>query len=763
MTSFEYICNQGPGVGSIEIAVPVMSVYSRGRNIGMTISDYLERNIPATKFQFSNGWRHFVFQDYNEVANWDEYPCFEIVHSHIGMRGQKPCETGIKVFFHEGGWRPGFGKVVNEYKEFFFPPVRETWDRAGCFKCGNIYTSENTYALKYLEVHGHFPWYGHYFIQEEQKEWSAISYLERRLRAGRKPDDKGPKINPGLIDDRLTALKKAGISPHWYINFSDGYRPEVEKRWPESIAKKSNGAYAPSGWRFCHLMNPDPSLPFGKHIISNAKKVIERYPQLDGFFLDCFRHLEFDPAHDDGVTMVNNKPAYNISWGLGRLQEEISKACVPQKKDCFANKPRTIYTMRRVDGVLLEGQGDTAEGKYFWTCIAKPLYYMWTRSNKPVEEYLKRSILLGGWPKTERGQLRKLYEAYVPLYEHFRNRVLCFEKNPVRCAQGLYGQLYTLPDGSYIAGVITDWASVFDKGKRTVIPPFAAIHVKEWRSLGEIYVHYPGKKEKELAEYYRAPGGWVTVPLFEFKSAAVVIFKKGNKSKNRGMGEFPSWEESFGRTNPIISPENTNIPRAQVPAPRSVLVIDGSLEDKAWKSAPPLIMRKLRTGEDTKFRTEVRVLADAKALYIGFTCFEPAMDKLRARVKEHDGQVWGDDEVEVFLSSGEKSSDSYFQFIFNSLGTVFDGKGKDYTAWNAAGIKTAAKKYKDKWTVEAMIPWKDLVKSGEKPSTLWRANFNRYRTAKQGSQDEDQAWSPTLENSNHVPSRFGHLTFKVFE
>jgi len=113
-----------------------------------------------------------------------------------------------------------------------------------------------------------------------------------------------------------------------------------------------------------------------------------------------------------------------------------------------------------VDGQLLEGDGDIYEEKYFWACIAKPNFFMWTSDRHSTDENLRRSVLHGCFPKVGRdpgmGHARAvaLYAKYLPLYEHFRRRVLCFEPDPMRVPRGARGKLYTVKDG-YVAGIMT--------------------------------------------------------------------------------------------------------------------------------------------------------------------------------------------------------------------------------------------------------------------------------------------------------------------
>ena len=107
------------------------------------------------------------------------------------------------------------------------------------------------------------------------------------------------------------------------------------------------------------------------------EKLLDAYPKVDGFFLDCFRHCELDFAHDDGITMVDNKPCYNINFAYDKITEIITEKLHSKGLVNFANKPRTIQQTKDIDCVLLEGSGKVALTKQFFLCIARPMIYMW--------------------------------------------------------------------------------------------------------------------------------------------------------------------------------------------------------------------------------------------------------------------------------------------------------------------------------------------------------------------------------------------------
>ncbi len=190
--------------------------------------------------------------------------------------------------------------------------------------------------------------------------------------------------------------------------------------------------------------------------------------------------------------------------------------------------------------------------------------------------------------------------------------------------------------------------------------------------------------------------------------------------------------------------------RAGASAPK----IDGKLTDPCWAAAPAMALAKSLSGNARAAQpTEVKALRDADTLYFAFRCAEPAMDKLRATRRSHDGAIWSDDSMEMFLGSGA----TYYHFGVNALGSTYDGRVKD-ASWNS-GVRAAAAKGPKEWTAELAIPLKGMVDAkalaaGKLP-VRWVANFNRNRYVT--GRLQESAWSPTLSGESHVPARFGKL------
>ena len=85
-----------------------------------------------------------------------------------------------------------------------------------------------------------------------------------------------------------------------------------------------------------------------------------------------------------------------------------------------------------------------------------------------------------------------------------------------------------------------------------------------------------------------------------------------------------------------------------VTAPASPIVIDGKLDEAAWKAVPKnsgFIRMASQAGKPIKDQTEFAVLADDEAVYLGITCLDSNIKDLR-----WGGSLWTSDSIEMFLS-----------------------------------------------------------------------------------------------------------------
>jgi len=180
---------------------------------------------------------------------------------------------------------------------------------------------------------------------------------------------------------------------------------------------------------------------------------------------------------------------------------------------------------------------------------------------------------------------------------------------------------------------------------------------------------------------------------------------------------------------------------------------DGKLADPCWAKVPAMSLARMLDGSGPAVQpTEVRAVQNGKTLWLAVRCIEPALDRVRASRRGHDGEIWADDSVEIFLGFGG----TYYHFGVNAAGATYDAKGKD-PAWNS-GFRAVVARGEKEWTAELAIPLDTLVEGGRLPGE-WIASFNRSRYA--GGEVQESAWSPTYSGNSHTPEWFGKLLFAV--
>jgi hypothetical protein len=200
-------------------------------------------------------------------------------------------------------------------------------------------------------------------------------------------------------------------------------------------------------------------------------------------------------------------------------------------------------------------------------------------------------------------------------------------------------------------------------------------------------------------------------------------------------------------------------PRKTQYAPRlaAAPVIDGDLSDTVWRTTPR-VTGFTRLGMEHPYidtQTNVQVGWDDTALYLGITCYEHRMDKLKADAHGPDSPAYGDDAIELFLGPWPDQPKEYFQLIANTGDGFFDGKGFN-SKWNGEW-KRAVKRGTDRWTLEIAVPFATLNAPVPQQGTMWRWNVARDRQAG-GGVDMLSALAE-ISGGWHTPDEFDRLLF----
>ena len=181
-------------------------------------------------------------------------------------------------------------------------------------------------------------------------------------------------------------------------------------------------------------------------------------------------------------------------------------------------------------------------------------------------------------------------------------------------------------------------------------------------------------------------------------------------------------------------------------------VIDGALAEPCWSSAAKASgFCSSVAGAPVKPQSTVYVTYDDTNLYLAVRCLDPQPHKAKAAVTRHDGPVWEDDSVEVFLDTNHDRK-TYYQLIINARGVTYEGIDRDDGAWNAAWTAKTCVGKRD-WVAEMCVPFKSLGIAAPKPQTVWGINVVRTFRGREISQ------LFCTGGDNHRPERFGQMVF----
>jgi hypothetical protein len=229
-------------------------------------------------------------------------------------------------------------------------------------------------------------------------------------------------------------------------------------------------------------------------------------------------------------------------------------------------------------------------------------------------------------------------------------------------------------------------------------------------------------------------------------------------------------------------------------------VIDGDLDEAAWKSIPwtsNFIDIRGKESPKPRFRTRAKMLWTDAGLFVAAYLEEP---HIWGTLTEKNAIIFHDNDFEIFLDP-DGDTLNYYEFEINAIGTIWElTLDKPYSkggtavhGTNLPGLKSAVKidgtlnqpADEDKgWSVEVFLPWKDLtkhqgtMKSPPSAGDVWRINFSRVewrhelkngkyvRIPKHGAKipdgehpEDNWVWSPQSVINMHVPEKWGRLVF----
>ena len=173
------------------------------------------------------------------------------------------------------------------------------------------------------------------------------------------------------------------------------------------------------------------------------------------------------------------------------------------------------------------------------------------------------------------------------------------------------------------------------------------------------------------------------------------------------------------------------------------IVVDGKLDEDAWKGAPPAndFLTRLKNRDEIK-PTRFKVLYDEANVYFGIELSEDRMDDLR--LEKADGEmVWQDDSIEIFLQA--EQGPQWSRVAVNAA-----GKRSDLAA------ESQAIQHEDKYVLEIRIPFSLFEGTAKAGTSFWG---NVCRNTYTGGDVVFGTWSPVEARYNET-HHFGEFQMR---
>ncbi len=184
--------------------------------------------------------------------------------------------------------------------------------------------------------------------------------------------------------------------------------------------------------------------------------------------------------------------------------------------------------------------------------------------------------------------------------------------------------------------------------------------------------------------------------------------------------------------------------------------IDGELDEIEWQNAPfatGLVQLQPDLGEKPSQRSEIKIMYDDAALYIGAMLYDTRPDSILKQITQRD-EIGNSDWFGVFIDPYRDGINGV-SFIVTAAGAQFDAKysifGED-EAWDAVW-KSAVRENTEGWVAELRIPY-SAIRFPNQLEQVWGINFGRLIQRIQ----EKSFWSKIDPNQNGFLNQFGQIS-----
>jgi hypothetical protein len=252
----------------------------------------------------------------------------------------------------------------------------------------------------------------------------------------------------------------------------------------------------------------------------------------------------FDFAHDDGITMVNNKPAYYPEFMYQRLMRDHIRPILRKKGMLItANKPVTVVSCQGLDGIMAMEDAPREDSPAWITAqsyLGLGRHTMILEASASNVEMMYLHCLRYGMFDTDltneprRGGVvneevlrrnRELRAAYRPFIDKFRGRKWVFHPRALELPRFTEGNIFRLNDGSVMVTVVSAWRNL--RSAEGFHPNLeVTCRLPDAGDMKTVEVHAVDLGEKADVQPKRE-GDTLKITMPKHGKATVILLKKG--------------------------------------------------------------------------------------------------------------------------------------------------------------------------------------------------------------------------------------------
>lgn len=388
---------------------------------------------------------------------------FIISYYHLPMSIKHQARATVYIVPHEGCWRPGFAWLYDKYPEYFNPISQRVVQGEGWFMMVDPLWDETSMAdlkkrgVTWVEFHSHFPFLGLY-APLDRDSWMII--IDKDNVSYERWKDNSIFLSyiyrTGYEANRvrIARLDSLDIQTYLYFQSFESWKQYAKKYFPNDIAIGANNDTLPA-WQSCYLMNPDPKHPWGKYIISQLNKLLDKYPKADGIFYDRDDYCDYDYAHDNGVTMIGNKPAYMLGFAQEKINDLIVNKVHERRKAIWTNGSTSVEVSKGMDGIMSENLLQAPYLQYLG--INRPLILLpYDTTPQQTEDKLKTALWTGHFPGITWGgdSCKDIDKRYQSLFSLFKHKHWVLYPRALQLPDGIKGNIFQTPDSDYLVSLV---------------------------------------------------------------------------------------------------------------------------------------------------------------------------------------------------------------------------------------------------------------------------------------------------------------------